>query len=78
MWSIVYDISNRASFEELEWWFAERSRFAPESAVKVIVGNKADNVNSSPFPKPLYMLTVGPTGRYAAGANQGGCRVRSS
>jgi len=44
MWSIVYDISNRASFEELEWWFAERSRFAPESAVKVIVGNKADNV----------------------------------
>jgi Ras-related protein Rab-18 len=44
MWSIVYDISNRASFEELEWWFVERSRFAPESAVRVIVGNKADKV----------------------------------
>ena len=51
----MYDISNRASFEEIEWWFAERSRFAPESAVKVIVGNKADKVmtDSSPFPMSL-------------------------
>jgi len=47
---LVYDISNRASFEEIEWWFAERSRFAPESAVKVIVGNKADNEDMRQVP----------------------------
>jgi len=47
---LVYDISNRASFEELEWWFAERSRYAPESAIKVIVGNKADKVDMRQVP----------------------------
>ncbi|KAI0300607.1 ras-domain-containing protein [Multifurca ochricompacta] len=39
---LVYDITNRESFEAIEWWFAERSRYAPKSAVKIIVGNKAD------------------------------------
>jgi len=44
MRSLVYDITNRESFEALERWFAERSRDVPESAVKVIVGNKVDKV----------------------------------
>ncbi|KAH9013702.1 ras family-domain-containing protein [Lactarius pseudohatsudake] len=40
---LVYDISDRKSFETIEWWFAERSKHAPKSAVKIIVGNKVDN-----------------------------------
>jgi Ras-related protein Rab-18 len=40
---LVYDISNRQSFETIEWWFAVRSQHAPKSAVKILVGNKADN-----------------------------------
>lgn len=44
--ALVYDISNRKSFETIEWWFAERCKHAPKSAVKILVGNKADNVFS--------------------------------
>jgi len=40
---LVYDISNRQSFETIEWWFAVRSQHAPKSAVKILVGNKTDN-----------------------------------
>ncbi|KAI0260389.1 small GTPase superfamily [Gloeopeniophorella convolvens] len=39
---LVYDVSNRESFDAIGWWFAERSKCAPESAIKIIVGNKAD------------------------------------
>ncbi|KAI0294058.1 small GTPase superfamily [Multifurca ochricompacta] len=39
---LVYDITNRESFKAIEWWFTECSNYAPESAVKIIVGNKAD------------------------------------
>jgi hypothetical protein len=42
--ALVYDISNRQSFETIEWWFAVRSQHAPKSAVKILVGNKTDNV----------------------------------
>ena len=52
--ALVYDISNRKSFETIEWWFAERSKLAPKSAVKILVGNKADNVFS-------YFVSTVPT-----------------
>ncbi|KAI0262114.1 ras family-domain-containing protein [Gloeopeniophorella convolvens] len=39
---LVYDITNRESFEALPWWFAERSKYVPDSAVKIVVGTKAD------------------------------------
>jgi len=39
---LVYDVTNRESFETISWWFAERSKLLPVSAVKTIVGNKAD------------------------------------
>ncbi|KAI0248554.1 small GTPase superfamily, partial [Lactifluus subvellereus] len=39
---IVYDVTNRESFDTIAWWFAERSKYAPELAVKMIVGNKSD------------------------------------
>jgi len=47
---LVYDISNRESFETIEWWFAERSHHAPKSAVKILVGNKADNGHQRQVP----------------------------
>ena len=52
--TLVYDISNRQSFETIEWWFAERSQHAPKSAVKILVGNKADNVR-------LHLVSIVPT-----------------
>ncbi|KAH9975037.1 P-loop containing nucleoside triphosphate hydrolase protein [Lactifluus volemus] len=39
---IVYDVTNRESFDAISWWFAERSKYAPELAIKMIVGNKSD------------------------------------
>ncbi|KAH9961947.1 P-loop containing nucleoside triphosphate hydrolase protein [Russula dissimulans] len=41
---LVYDVTNRESFETISWWFAERSKLLPVSAVKMIVGNKADKL----------------------------------
>ncbi|KAI0288981.1 small GTPase superfamily [Russula brevipes] len=38
----VYDVTNRASFEAIAWWFAERNKHAPKHAIKMIVGNKSD------------------------------------
>ena len=52
--ALVYDISNRKSFETIEWWFAERCQHAPKSAVKILVGNKADNVC-------FYLVSTAPT-----------------
>lgn len=40
----MYDVSNRESFEEIVAWFAGRSVLAHPSAVKVLVGNKIDQV----------------------------------
>ncbi|KAI9464389.1 ras-domain-containing protein [Russula earlei] len=39
---LVYDITDRGSYEAIPWWFAERSRYVPERTVKIVVGNKAD------------------------------------
>jgi Ras family len=42
----VYDVTNRESFDAISWWFAERSKYAPELAIKMIVGNKSDKVSN--------------------------------
>jgi len=44
---LVYDVTNRESFETISWWFAERSKLLPVSAVKPIVGNKADKSHAA-------------------------------
>jgi Ras family len=46
----VYDVTNRESFDAISWWFAERSKYAPELAIKMIVGNKSDKVSFSLSP----------------------------
>jgi len=38
----VYDVTNRKSFDAISWWFSDRSKYAPEPIVKMIVGNKSD------------------------------------
>ncbi|KAF8273953.1 ras family-domain-containing protein [Lactarius quietus] len=42
---LVYDVTNRDSFDAVLWWFSERNQYAPERAVKMIVGNKTDQAH---------------------------------
>ena len=39
---IVYDITNRESFEYLQEWISEVSQFCPQGVKVIIVGNKSD------------------------------------
>ena len=40
---LVYDVTNRESFEHVEDWLNEVNRYANESTCKLLVGNKCDN-----------------------------------
>lgn len=39
---VVYDITHRESFEHVDDWLREASRYAKEGVMKMIVGNKSD------------------------------------
>jgi GTPase SAR1 family protein len=39
---LVYDITNKISFQNLRKWFTNLENFADESAIKILVGNKLD------------------------------------
>lgn len=39
---IVYDVGNKDSFRHINDWLNEVSRYAPENAVKLVVGHKCD------------------------------------
>uniref|UniRef100_A0A6B2LL81 Uncharacterized protein n=1 Tax=Arcella intermedia TaxID=1963864 RepID=A0A6B2LL81_9EUKA len=39
---LVYDISDSASFSEIEYWNQEVTRYAAENVLRVLVGNKCD------------------------------------
>ena len=39
---IVYDITDRKSFKEVENWLAEAEKYASEDVSKILVGNKND------------------------------------
>jgi len=41
---LVYDVTNKESFDHVEEWLAEVDRYANESTLKLLVGNKADLV----------------------------------
>jgi len=47
---LVYDITNRESFDALAGWFADRGTHVPESRVKMIIGNKADKEHARQVP----------------------------
>ena len=38
----IYDVSNNDSFRHLNNWLSEVSRYAPETAIKLVIGNKCD------------------------------------
>lgn len=39
---VVYDITDKTSFENIESWFREIEKYASENVNKIIIGNKAD------------------------------------
>ena len=43
---LVYDITDRQSFKDIENWLAEVDKFGNENVVKLLVGNKSDLENS--------------------------------
>jgi Ras-related protein Rab-18 len=46
---LIYDVSNRESFEALPRWLEELENYVPPEVVKIVVGNKLDKVMSSPL-----------------------------
>jgi Ras-related protein Rab-18 len=49
---LVYDVSNRESFEALPRWSEELENYVPPEVVKIVVGNKLDKVLSFPLLSP--------------------------
>ena len=45
---IVYDVTNRKSFEALPRWLEEFEKYVPSEVVKIVVGNKLDKVSIYP------------------------------
>lgn len=39
---MVYDVTDRESFRAVDNWLSEVDKFASESAIRIIVGNKCD------------------------------------
>lgn len=39
---MVYDITDKQSFKDIENWLAEVDKFANDNVVKLLVGNKSD------------------------------------
>ena len=46
---LVYDGSNRESFEAVPRWLEELESYVPPEVVKIVVENKLDKVMSSPL-----------------------------
>ncbi|KAI5888966.1 putative ras-related protein rab-18 [Schizophyllum commune H4-8] len=49
---LVYDVTNRESFEALPRWYAELETYVPASAARVLVGNKVDKAGGREVPTP--------------------------
>ncbi|KAF8273946.1 ras-domain-containing protein [Lactarius quietus] len=47
---LVYDVSNRETFEALPRWLRELEKFVPPEVVKIVVGNKLDKEHSRQVP----------------------------
>lgn len=42
---VVYDVTDRKSFDALPGWFTDLETYAPSTVVKIVVGNKVDKVH---------------------------------
>ena len=47
---IVYDITDKESFDHVQYWMDECKKIAPESILFVLIGNKSDLNNSREIP----------------------------
>ena len=67
--ALVYDVSNRESFEALPRWLEELENYVPPEVVKIVVGNKLDKVRGndpesiSPPYSPLITIILLPADR---------------
>lgn len=43
--ALVYDISNKKSFEDIENWLEDVRKYAKENIVTLLIGNKSDLIN---------------------------------
>ena len=43
---VVYDVTNKASFDNVKRWLTEIDKYAREGVNKLLVGNKADNTEN--------------------------------
>ncbi|KAH9994327.1 small GTPase superfamily, partial [Russula compacta] len=80
---LVYDITDRESYEALPMWFAERGKYIPESTVKIVVGNKADKEyarqvsteEAAAYAARMGCLFVETSAKTAMGVRQAFCDV---
>ena len=52
---LVYDITERRTFQNLDGWLEELDRYGGEKMVKVVVGNKRDQVTYCQWSLELYV-----------------------
>ena len=50
---IVYDVTNRDSFNSIQMWLKEIDNFASEGVARLIVGNKCDLTSKRVIPQAL-------------------------
>ena len=53
---LVYDVTNRTSFDRLEHWLAEIDTYCTKSdAIKMLIGNKIDMVGFVKFSRKINL-----------------------
>ncbi|KAG6907012.1 hypothetical protein DXG01_010915 [Tephrocybe rancida] len=75
---LVYDVSNRESFDALPRWYSELETYVSSSVVKIVVGNKVDKEFSrqvsadegQAFAKRMNSLFIEASAKTAIGVNE--------
>ncbi|KAG6856620.1 hypothetical protein H0H87_002370 [Tephrocybe sp. NHM501043] len=75
---LVYDVSNRESFDALPRWYSELETYVSSSVVKILVGNKVDKEFSRQVPteegeafaKRMKSLFIEASAKTAVGVNE--------
>ncbi|KAG5641005.1 hypothetical protein DXG03_006388 [Asterophora parasitica] len=75
---LVYDVSNRESFEALPRWYSELETYVSSSVVKILVGNKVDKefsrqvstAEGETFAKRMSSLFIEASAKTSIGVNE--------
>ncbi|KAJ7640453.1 ras-domain-containing protein [Mycena polygramma] len=75
---LVYDVSNRESFDALPRWFSELETYVSDKVVKILVGNKVDKefsrqvptVEAQAFAKRMNCLFVEASAKTSVGVKE--------